>query len=65
MDASLFKLKAVLLEALVSQAESSMLFPKSDPFEHGVQVGVYRGILNAVAALDAIDKDAEEEDKRR
>jgi hypothetical protein len=39
-----------------------MEFPKADPFEHGVQVGIYSGLLDALSIIDAVlSKDEEAE----
>lgn len=39
------------------QAHTAMQFPKSDVFEHGVQVGVYRGLDFALDLLNDILSD--------
>lgn len=31
--------------------------PKSDPFEHGMQVGLYRGIKSALEIIEAVLND--------
>lgn len=38
-------------------AHAAMQFPKSDAFEHGVQVGVYRGLDFALDLLNGILSD--------
>ena len=35
--------------------------PKSDPFEHGVSVGTYRGLKLALEIIDAVLEDRETE----
>jgi hypothetical protein len=47
---------------LDEQAHGSMEFPKAEPFEHGVQVGIYSGLLDALSIIDAVlSKDEEAE----
>lgn len=40
-------------------------FPKETPFEHGVQVGTYRGLQMALDRVSVVLNDAAEEDSRR
>jgi hypothetical protein len=40
-------------------------FPKSDPFHHGVQVGIYQGLQMALNVIDRVLSDEIELDKRR
>jgi hypothetical protein len=47
--------KQVFLEAVGD-------FPKSDPFEHGVQVGKYAGLRAALEIIDSVLKDQEAHD---
>ena len=42
---------------LVETAVGAMEFAKSEPFEHGVQVGKYRGIQYALEILENIMRD--------
>jgi hypothetical protein len=51
-------------EALAQTAADSMKFPKSDPFEHGVQCGRYQGIQFALDILEDILRDNLEKEKR-
>lgn len=44
-------------------AEAAMLFPKSDLFGYGEQVGRYQGLQAALEILDAILRDDEEKEK--
>jgi len=64
MERTLHRLKLALLEELVSQAENGMLYPKADPFDHGVQAGRYQGVKQALDILDKIDLDQEEAEAR-
>ena len=38
-------------------AEEAMLYSKAEPFEHGVQVGVYRGVGVAHDILESMLRD--------
>lgn len=44
-------------------SETAMLFPKPDPFEHGVQVGKYQGVQSALDLLDNILRDSNEKEQ--
>ena len=45
-------------------SRGGMLYPKSEPFEHGVQVGTYQGLEIALQVLTgALDMEAETERK--
>lgn len=44
-------------KALGQNAEDSMMFPKADPFEHGVQVGKYQGMRMAMDLVEDIIRD--------
>lgn len=50
----LSKLIVSLREAQDKQAHDSLRFPKSDPFEHGRQVGTYQGISQALDILEGV-----------
>lgn len=45
---------------LQEQAEAAMTMPKSDPFEHGVQVGRYQGAQSSLDLLTAILKESDQ-----
>jgi len=47
------------------QLEALGKFPKSDPFEHGLSVGCYRGMADALNIVTAILRDEAEEEARR
>ena len=49
-------------KALAEMAEDSMVYPKHEPFEHGVQVGKYQGIRFALELLDSILRDEAEKE---
>ena len=46
-------------------AESAMLRPKSDPFEHGVQTGRYQGLQLALETLESLLRDDLKEEQRQ
>lgn len=50
-----------LKEKIDETAHGSMEHPAKDPFDHGVFVGVYRGLTEALSMLEA---QFEEEDKK-
>lgn len=50
-------------QALAKMAEESMRYPKSDPFEHGVQCGKWQGVEFALGMLDDILRDKHEEER--
>lgn len=43
-------------------ATGAMKHPTPDPFEHGVQVGKYQGILIALDTLDFLLRDEQEKE---
>ena len=57
------KLHQELQKALSEVAHASCAMPKADPFEHGVQVGVYRGLQAAIQRLEALIEDAAEKER--
>ncbi len=40
-------------------------FPKAEPFEHGVQVGTYRGLQEALSVIEKVLMDEEQAETRR
>jgi len=48
----------------LSVAEASMMRPKSDPFEHGVQAGRYQGLQLALETLESLLRDDLKEEQR-
>jgi hypothetical protein len=44
-------------------AADNMLYPKSDPFGHGIQCGQYQGLQRALAILVEIMRDDEDKEK--
>ena len=51
-------------KTLEEHAEDSMVFPKSEPFDHGRQVGVYQGLRLALDHLENILRDNTEKEQR-
>lgn len=51
-------------KTLAETAEDSMMYPKGDPFEHGVQVGKYQGLKFSLDILESILRDINDEEKR-
>lgn len=48
---------------LAEMAKGAMEYPKSDPFEHGIQVGYFRGVQEALNILENIMNDDYEQRK--
>ncbi len=46
-------------EQMTETALASVRFPKAEPFEHGVQVGIYSGLEQALNRIDEILQDEE------
>lgn len=40
-------------------------FPKADSFEHGIAVGVYRGLRRAIQHVEEVLSSEDEEEKRQ
>ena len=43
-------------------ATAGMMFPKSDPFEHGVQAGKYQGVQLALDIIENLLRDENEKE---
>ena len=43
-------------------ARAGMLHPKAEPFDHGIQAGIYQGLEIALEILGAILRDDEEQE---
>lgn len=56
-DRVIAKWVAEVEQELDRMAHEAMLFAKSDPFEHGVSVGEYRGLQKARQILEGVVKD--------
>jgi len=50
---------------LTTSAKDAMLFPKSEPFDHGVQVGRYQGLQLALDILETMLRDNLEAENNR
>jgi hypothetical protein len=60
MNAIITKAIMELDRVMTEHATACMLYPKPDPYGHGVQVGSYHGVLKAKEVLQDILKDDEE-----
>jgi len=65
MDKTVSMIIGALSAELHIQLQGLGDFPKSEPFEHGVQVGTYRGLQAALDRVAKVLDDEAEEDKRR
>lgn len=61
MSAEFAKAMAKLNDERDEQAHAAMSYPKSDPFEHGVQVGLYRGLQKAQELLKQMLEEEKEQ----
>ena len=59
------KLISALKYAQEEIATASMMRPKSDPFEHGIQAGRYQGFQLALEAIDNLLRDNNEKEQRQ
>lgn len=59
------KFIAVIKDQQLGVAEASMMRPKSDPFEHGVQAGRYQGLQLALETLESLLRDDLNAEKRQ
>lgn len=46
------------------QAHDSMMMPKAESFERGVQVGIYQGLLQALNEVENVLSDEEEAERK-
>jgi hypothetical protein len=60
MNSVLAKAIMELDKVMAEHATACMLYPKPEPYGHGVQVGSYHGVLKAKEVLQGILKDEEE-----
>jgi hypothetical protein len=65
MDKTVSMIITALSADMHSQLQGLGDFPKSDKFEHGVQVGMYRGLQAALDRVAKVLDDEAEEEKRR
>lgn len=61
-DASIVRAIIKCKDTMAEHAEAAMLFPKSDPYQHGSQVGCYHGMQKAVEILESILRDDNEKE---
>lgn len=64
MDPIIGRFIGEVKKTLAETAEDSMLYPKGDSFEHGVQVGKYQGLKFSLDILESILRDINDEEKR-
>ena len=60
MNSIIAKAIMELDKVMEEHATACMLYPKPDPYGHGVQIGSYHGVLKAKNVLQDIMKDEEE-----
>lgn len=65
MDKTISAIIGTLKDAESEQLQSLGKLPKADPFEHGVEVGIYRGLQKALERLEYVLKDEAESEARR
>lgn len=65
MSPELYKFIGEVQKKLVDDAESAMVYPKQEPFEHGVQVGRWQGLREALLIVDGILRDVDDQEKLR
>lgn len=65
MDATIARVIGALRDASRAHLQGLGDYPKSDPFEHGVAVGTYRGLEASLNTIETVLLDIAEEDKRR
>ncbi len=64
MSDVIHKLMVKVKEEQAVYSRDGMLYPKGDPFAHGVQVGVYQGMEKALELLHAILRDDDEKENQ-
>lgn len=65
MNKTDLRIITALRESRQSWADAAMTYPKAESFEHGVQVGVHRGLGMALEVIEAILHDEETKDSRQ
>jgi len=65
MDKTVHMIIQVLSADMQDQLQALGDYPKSDPFEHGLQAGTYRGLQAALGRISAVLNDEAEEEVRR
>lgn len=63
-DATTMRFIGEVKKTLDQTAKESMLFPKSDTFERGVQCGKYMGLAYALEILENVIRADDEKEKR-
>ena len=65
MDKTLQKFIGAVQIRIREQQQGLGDFPKTDQFEHGTQVGVYRGLQESLHVLERVIEDEANEEARR
>jgi hypothetical protein len=65
MDKTVHQIIQALSADMQDELQALGDFPKPDPFEHGLQVGRYRGMQFALGRISAVLNAEAEEDSRR
>lgn len=65
MDRSVHQIIQALSADMQDELQALGDYPKADPFEHGLQVGTYRGIKKALDCVSAVLNDIAEDEVRR
>jgi hypothetical protein len=65
MDKTVHQIIQALSADLQDELRALGDFPKDQPFDHGLQVGTYRGLQKALACISAVLNDEAEEEVRR
>ncbi len=62
MDKTLHNFQVKLRQEILDLADGNNRFPKAKPFEHGTQIGEWRGLNRALELLlQVINEEVEEE----
>ena len=65
MDKTVSKIIGAIQMRVREQLQGLGDYPKSEPFEHGIQVGTYNGLQAAIQAIEQVLSDEETEEARR
>jgi len=65
MDKTVHTVLKKLEQARDEQATNNNRFPKKEPFDHGMQIGMWLGYNDAIEILNAVLSDELEEEVRQ
>lgn len=65
MDKTISKIIGAVQLRVREQLQGLGDYPKTEPFEHGVQVGNYQGLQAALDVIEKVLSDEENEEARR